>query len=73
MVLLAGLFLTASLSFSDFGLDFVPALVGETLAVASIDGAGVWAWATPVDAEGERRHTGDEEGLTQGETPPESW
>ena len=31
VVLLAGSFLTESLNFSAFGLDFVPALVGETL------------------------------------------
>ncbi len=43
VVLLSALFLTESLSFSDFGLDFVPALDGETLAVASTTGAGVWA------------------------------
>ena len=43
VALLAGLFLTTSLSFSDFGLDFVPALVGDKVAVASTEGAGVWA------------------------------
>src|SRR3954453_12825009 len=47
VVLLSRLLVTDSLSFSDFGLDFVPDLVGETLTVASIDGAGVWAYAMP--------------------------
>ena len=47
VVLLAALFLTASLSFTDFGLAFVPALLGETLAVTSTVGAGVWAYAMP--------------------------
>ena len=48
VVLLAPLFLTESLSVSAFGLDFVPAFVGDTEAVDSMDGAGVWAMATPV-------------------------
>ena len=43
VVLLSRLLVTESLSFSDFGLDLVPALVGETEAVASIEGAGVCA------------------------------
>jgi hypothetical protein len=43
VVLLAGSFLTESLNFSDFGFFLVPALAGETLAVASMLGAGVWA------------------------------
>ncbi len=47
VVLLAPSFLTVSVSFSDFGLDFVPALVGETLTVTSTLGAGVWAYAMP--------------------------
>ena len=49
VVLLSALFLTDSLSFSDFGLDFVPAFDGDTDADDSIEGAGgVWALATPV-------------------------
>src|SRR3954469_22117640 len=47
VVRLSRLLVTDSLSFSDFGLDFVPALLGETPAVAWIEGAGVWAYATP--------------------------
>ena len=70
VALLSSLFLTTSLNFSDFGLDFVPAFEGETVAVASRTGAGFWAVGDAGDTEGERRHTGDEEGLAQGETPP---
>src|SRR4051794_31918968 len=47
VVLESRLLVTESLSFSDFGLDFVPDLVGETLAVASIEGGGGWAYAMP--------------------------
>ena len=70
VVLLAASFLTTSLSFSDFGLDFVPALLGETEAV-DVDRRGrVLGVGDAGDAKSERRHTGDEEGLAQGETPP---
>src|SRR4051794_11753569 len=43
VVLLAGLLTTLSLSVSALGLDLVPALVGDTLAVTSMLGAGFWA------------------------------
>ena len=47
VVLLAGLLVTSSLKVTPFGLDFVPALVGETEDVTSMLGSGVWAMATP--------------------------
>ena len=43
VVLLAASFLTDSVNFSDFGLDFVPAWDGDTDAVPVIEPAGSWA------------------------------
>jgi len=40
--------MTESLNVTALGLDFVPDLVGETEAVTSMLGSGVWATATPV-------------------------
>ena len=65
VVLLSRLLVTESLSFSDFGLDFVPAFVGDTLAVASMDGSGRLGIRDAGHTESERRRTGSDEGLTQ--------
>ncbi len=58
-------FLTTSLNFSAFGLDFVPALVGEHASRWPRSSGRALGVGDAGGPKGERRHGGDEEGLTQ--------
>ena len=67
VLLWSTLLTTLSVSFAAFGLDFVPALLGETEAVTVIDGGSDLGVGRSGPAERERRRTSGHEGLAQEE------
>ena len=70
VVLLSALFLTESLSLTDFGLALVPALDGDTEAVPVTEGAGVWAYAMPATPRASAAVPAAMKGLRKRESPP---